>query len=55
MSEQLPERRCPYCNKLLYKGEVLRIEIKCPRCKHIVYYRILGLQTRIKQARNGGK
>jgi len=49
MIEQLPERRCPSCNKLLYKGEVLRIEIKCPRCKKIVYYKVLNLQARIKQ------
>ncbi len=28
----LPEIRCPRCRRLLMKGEVKRIEIKCPKC-----------------------
>lgn len=27
------EIRCKHCNKLLAKGEIINIEIKCPRCK----------------------
>lgn len=29
------EIRCRYCGKLLGKGDVLDIEIKCPRCRNI--------------------
>ena len=28
-----PEIRCATCNRLLARGRVLRLTIKCPRCK----------------------
>ena len=28
----LPEVRCPQCNRLLFKGRVIQVEIKCPKC-----------------------
>ena len=31
-SELLPEVRCPQCNRLLFKGRVIQVEIKCPKC-----------------------
>lgn len=56
MKDELPEVRCPHCikmgfdsRKLLYKGEVMRIQIKCPRCKSYIYYEILDLQQAIKK------
>ncbi|WP_371363982.1 Com family DNA-binding transcriptional regulator [Sporomusa rhizae] len=27
--------RCPNCNRLLFKGCIKYVEIKCPRCGHI--------------------
>lgn len=30
------ETRCPGCNKLLFKGSVIAVQIKCPRCKRII-------------------
>ncbi|NBB66822.1 Com family DNA-binding transcriptional regulator [Mannheimia haemolytica] len=32
---QKQEYRCQCCNKLLAKGSVLMLEIKCVRCKSI--------------------
>nr|WP_143122650.1 Com family DNA-binding transcriptional regulator [Sporomusa acidovorans] len=29
--------RCPKCNRLLFKGCIKYVEIKCPRCGHIQY------------------
>jgi len=31
----MKEIRCRKCNRLLMKGEVLKIEIKCPKCGYI--------------------
>ncbi|MDE5978120.1 MAG: Com family DNA-binding transcriptional regulator [Turicibacter sp.] len=31
----MKEIRCPNCNQLLLKAEVVKGEIKCPRCKKI--------------------
>ncbi|EBR2766510.1 Com family DNA-binding transcriptional regulator [Salmonella enterica subsp. enterica serovar Newport] len=28
--------RCKNCNKLLFKGDFLQVEIKCPRCKRYI-------------------
>jgi len=28
----LPEIHCRFCRRLLMKGEVKRVEIKCPKC-----------------------
>lgn len=30
------ETRCSGCNKLLFKGSVIAVQIKCPRCKRII-------------------
>ena len=27
--------RCPYCNRMICKGEVKTIQVKCPNCKEI--------------------
>jgi len=34
--ETLPEVRCPNCNRLLFKGRIIQIEVKCPKC-HFCY------------------
>ncbi len=52
MKKELPEHRCPKCGKLLYKGEVMRLEIKCPRCRKVVYHEILDLQQAVKEHGN---
>lgn len=31
----LPQRRCPKCNRLLFYGYVRRVAIKCPKCGRI--------------------
>jgi DNA-directed RNA polymerase subunit RPC12/RpoP len=33
------EYRCPHCSKLLMKGDVILVQVKCPRCKNIVTFR----------------
>ncbi|WP_241654076.1 Com family DNA-binding transcriptional regulator [Geovibrio thiophilus] len=33
------EYRCPNCSKLLMKGDVNLVQIKCPRCKNIVTFK----------------
>lgn len=32
--------RCPHCNRLLFKGCVRYVEIKCPRCGYV--YNVSG-------------
>jgi len=32
----MKEIRCPICNKLLFKGEAIKIEIKCLKCKSLL-------------------
>ncbi|MBC6503385.1 Com family DNA-binding transcriptional regulator [Citrobacter freundii] len=32
----MQETRCTGCNKLLFKGSVIAVQIKCPRCKRII-------------------
>lgn len=34
--ENLKDMRCPFCKQLLLKAEVIKGEIKCPRCKKII-------------------
>jgi len=48
----LREIRCPHiredgkrCNRLHFRGDYLRIEIKCPRCKQLVYYERTDLKS----------
>ena len=35
----LPEIRCPYCNKLIAKGEAVELEFRCGRCKNFFILR----------------
>ena len=47
--------RCPYCQKLLFKGEVAVVEIKCNSCKRIINIKFftktnLLLTSEIKEA-----
>jgi phage FluMu protein Com len=30
--EEKPEIRCGHCGRLLGKGDIVHVEIKCPRC-----------------------
>ncbi|WP_320169514.1 Com family DNA-binding transcriptional regulator [Maridesulfovibrio sp.] len=32
----MTELRCPVCKRLLMKGRVVEVQIKCPKCKKIV-------------------
>lgn len=41
---ELKEIRCHNCGKLLAKGEILVIELKCPRCK--AYNILRAMSTR---------
>lgn len=48
----LTDHRCPNCNRLLYRGDILRIQIKCPRCKQVVYHEILDLKEALNVHRD---
>ncbi len=30
------EHRCPVCRRLLMKGRLIEVQVKCPKCKKIV-------------------
>ncbi|WP_432735821.1 Com family DNA-binding transcriptional regulator [Maridesulfovibrio sp. FT414] len=30
------EHRCPVCRRLLMKGKVIEVQVKCPKCKKLV-------------------
>ena len=32
------EHRCPVCRRLLIKGKVIDVQIKCPKCKKLVKF-----------------
>ncbi len=32
VADSLPDIRCRCCRRLLMKGEIKRVEIKCPKC-----------------------
>jgi len=32
VADSLPEIRCRRCRRLLMKGEIKQVEIKCPKC-----------------------
>lgn len=36
--DRMPEVRCCHCHRLLFYGEVKRIEIKCPKCGRILEF-----------------
>ncbi len=48
MKRDLPEQRCYNCGKLLYYGYVMKISIKCPRCKTVIYHEILDMKQAIQ-------
>lgn len=29
------EWRCPCCQRLLFRGSIVKLQIKCPRCKSV--------------------
>ena len=44
-NHDMREIRCKKCNRLLMKGEIIKVEIKCPKCGYIQILRgvnILG-------------
>lgn len=47
---ELKEIRCHKCGKLLAKGEIIVIELKCPRCKA---YNILRATSTRPELREG--
>ncbi|MBI9112815.1 Com family DNA-binding transcriptional regulator [Maridesulfovibrio ferrireducens] len=30
------DHRCPVCGRLLMKGKVIEVQVKCPKCKKLV-------------------
>lgn len=32
----MSEHRCPCCKRLLMTGDLIEVQIKCPKCKKIV-------------------
>ena len=36
--EALPEIRCRRCRRLLMKGEIKQVEIKCPKCGCVLLF-----------------
>ncbi len=40
---KMTEIRCKKCNRLLLKGKVSEIEIKCPKCHFINSFRIITI------------
>jgi len=54
IEQKLREIRCRKCNRLLMKGDVLQIEIKCPKCGYIQKLRADGvLGEKIRELREG--
>ncbi len=45
MKDAEKEIRCGQCGRLLMKGEVVNVAIKCPRCKTINRITISGKKT----------
>lgn len=48
-SQLLPEVRCQKCGRLLFKGIIEAVEIKCPRCGALQRYLRTGLRKECKQ------
>ncbi len=40
------EIRCKKCNRLLMKGEIIEVEIKCPKCGYVQILRGEGESKR---------
>ena len=54
INQKLSEIRCRKCNRLLMKGDVLQIEIKCPKCGYMQKLRADGvLGEKIRELREG--
>jgi phage FluMu protein Com len=49
---KLRDVRCPYCDRLLYRGEVVMVQIKCPRCKNVILHQVLSLKESISVHRD---
>lgn len=49
--DNLAEIRCVRCNRLLFKGQVDWVEIKCPKCRHcqVITRTGEGVSTAAKQ------
>ncbi|MBL3580843.1 Com family DNA-binding transcriptional regulator [Oleidesulfovibrio alaskensis] len=47
------EIRCGHCNKLLAKGEVAELEIKCPRCGTFNHVSAESPKTERQDRQNG--
>ena len=37
-NDALPEIRCRRCRRLLMKGEIKQVEIKCPKCGCVLLF-----------------
>ena len=48
---ELKEIRCHKCGKLLAKGEILVIELKCPRCKAYNFLRAVSARPEPREGR----
>ncbi|WP_174409562.1 Com family DNA-binding transcriptional regulator [Desulfovibrio psychrotolerans] len=48
----MQEIRCGQCNRLLAKGEVVELEIKCKRCHTMNYMRIMSPCREARAARS---
>ena len=49
---ELKEIRCHKCGKLLAKGEILVIELKCPRCKAYNFLRAVSARPEPRDGRS---
>jgi phage FluMu protein Com len=47
--KDLPEHRCPNCGRLLYKGIVMEIQVKCSRCKSMVCFTLLDMKQKVTE------
>lgn len=48
---ELPEIRCPYCNKLIAKGEAAELELRCGRCKSFFILRATRPDAELHEGR----
>lgn len=49
--KELPEVRCPHCNKLLAKGFPVMMEFRCPRCKK--HFTLRAIEPQLKSEKTG--
>jgi phage FluMu protein Com len=43
--------RCPVCTHLLFRGQVLMVEIKCDKCKSLMVFHASGKAQLIERRR----